>query len=81
MMNTGCGNMTDPKLILLQDLMKRTHELELQLQVPYIDYKRIQTSELYASYCKVLVDMGLWMCYNELYNTKGTKDDERNIET
>lgn len=72
--------MTDPKLILLQDLLKRTHELELQLQVPYIDYKRIQAAELFSSYCKVLVDMGLWMCYNELYHTKGTIHNERNVE-
>lgn len=72
--------MNDPKLVLLEDLMKRTHELELQLQVPYIDYKQIKAAELYASYCKVLVDQGLMICYNDLYHKKGTENNERNVD-
>lgn len=72
--------MTDPKLILLQDLLKRTHELEEQMLVKDVYFRHIQAEDLYAAYCKVLVNMGLWMCYNELYHTKGTKDNERNVE-
>lgn len=73
--------MNDPKLVLLEDLMKRTHELELQLQVPFIDYKQIRAAELYAAYCKVLVDQGLMICYNDLYKKERKTENERKLET
>lgn len=71
--------MNDPRFLVFTDLLERTFALEQDIRIRYLDYKQIQKANLYNCYCRVLVDLGLWDCYNE-YKSRKEGETERKEE-